>query len=73
MLALSIEIDREEIGAAEVAVAATFRTMLAYLPRLVEDESEACGGCKTISKEIFSVYKAQSRAFRYERVVAGTN
>lgn len=51
MLALSIEIDTEKIGAAEVALAATFLTMLEPLSRLADDESEACNGCKTVSKE----------------------
>lgn len=51
MLALSIEIDTEKIGAAEVTAAATFRTMLEPLSRLADDESEACNSCKTVSKE----------------------
>lgn len=50
MLALSIEIDTARIGAAEVAVAATFRTKLEPLSSLAEDECEACNGCKTVSK-----------------------
>lgn len=55
VLALSIEIDKEKIGAAEVAVAATFRTMFAYFSRLADDGSEACDGCKTVWKEIRNV------------------
>ena len=51
MFALSIEIDTGKIGAAEVALAATFRTMLEPLSRLADIESEACKGCKTVSKE----------------------